>query len=134
MNNKKFLVSWVVVFVTIFVCDWIFHGQILNGLYEQTAHLWRPKEEMGQFMPWMMLGKILWSGAFSYLFLTGCYGKGLNAGIRFGALIGLLFAAHNAIMYAVEPYPAALSISWSIGNIVEFGIAGAVLGLINKPV
>ena len=134
MNNKKFLVSWVVVFVTIFVCDWILHGKILNDLYHQTAQLWRTKEEMNALGLWMMLGNVLWSGAFSYLFLTGCYGKGLNAGVRFGALVGLLFAAHSTVMYAIEPYPAVLSISWAVGFVVEYAIAGAVLGLINKPV
>ena len=133
MNNKKFFLSWLAVYITIFVCDGIFHGKILSGLYEQTAQMWRPKAEMNQFLPWMMLGTLVWSGAFSYLFLTGCYGKGPGAGMRFGVLIGLLFAAHNSIMYAVAPYPASLSMSWAVGGIIESGIAGAVLGLINKP-
>ena len=132
MNSKKFLISWLAVFVTIFVVDMIFHGRILGEMYRQTANLWRPKEEMCQFMPWLTLGSILWSGAFSYLFLTGYQGRGVAAGIRYGVLISLLFVAHDAVMYAVAPYPPAVPCSWAIGNIIEFAIAGAVLGFINK--
>ena len=132
MNSKKFFLSWLAVYIVIFIFDMIFHGKILGHLYEQTAELWRPKDQMNQFMPWLTGGTILWSGVFSYLFLTGYKDRGLSAGIRYGALIGLLFAAHNAVMYAVQPLPLVLVNSWTIGNIAEYGLGGAVLGLVNK--
>jgi len=58
MNTKNFFLSWLAVFITIFIVDMVIHGKILSDLYHQTANLWRPKNQMNAFMPWMMLGTV----------------------------------------------------------------------------
>jgi len=133
MNTQKYCLGSIGVFIFIFVFEWIFHGMILGETYSQTAHLWRPKEEMPQYMGWMVLGQLLFAFIFSYIFLKGYENKGTMEGVRYGLLIATLYVPTNIILYSVIPYPAHLVVAWVIGGYIEMSIAGAVLATIYKP-
>jgi len=77
MNYKKLACGFGAVFVTFFVMEWLIHGVWLNSTYEATASLWRPKEEMGNYMAYMIGGKILVALFFAWIFLHGYTGKGM---------------------------------------------------------
>ena len=58
MNYRNPVVATIAVFVSWEVLDYIIHSMILMELYEQTASLWRPMEEMKMGM---MVGTVLLS-------------------------------------------------------------------------
>ena len=60
-------------------------------------------------------------------------GGGTAGGFRYGILIGLLGCGANIIQYAVQPLTTTILIAWCIGGIIEFAIAGAIVGAIYKP-
>ena len=128
MNRNRYIIASLAVFAFIFVFDWIFHGNVLTGIYEQTSHLWRPKEE-ACFLT-MMIAQISLAFIFSYIFLKGYESKGIAEGVRYGFLIGLLFVPGYLIFYSVQPFPFELIAYWSIGGIIEMMGAGAVLAAI----
>lgn len=134
MSTKKFFLSWLVVFTFFFLYEMVFHGKVMEGYYHQTAHLWRTEGEMQRLMPLLTLSQFLFAGVFAFIFRKGYEGKGLGEGIRYGFLIGLLFAPKSLVMYAVAPYPLALPLGWAIGEWIEYIVAGTLLGLIyRKP-
>jgi hypothetical protein len=133
MNVKRYFLASAVVFVFIFIFEWIFHGVILGNMYAQTSYLWRPKEEMSLFMPWMVMGQLLFAFVFTFIFLKGYENKGIAEGIRYGILIALLYVPSMLIEYSVIPYPFELIIVWIIGGFLELPLAGAILATLYKP-
>jgi hypothetical protein len=132
MNTKRYVLGSLAVFVFIFVFEWVLHGQILAGLYEQTMEVWRPKEGMADYMGWMVAGQLLFAFIFGYIFLKGYENKGVGEGFRYGILIGLLFAPAQLIWYAVLPIPLTLAIGWLGGAIIEMALAGVVLAAVYR--
>lgn len=133
MNMNRFVPAIIAVFTFVFIYEWILHGYLLAGLYESIPALWRTKTEMPGYMLWLMLGQLVFTIMFCYIFLKGYENKGLMEGVRYGILIGLLFIGPNLIFYAVQPLPVSLVVYWCIGGLVETIIAGVILASIYKP-
>lgn len=129
---KKCALATIAVFITIFITDFIFHGMIMKSMYEGTAHLWRPQADMQPFMPYMLSGQILIALFFTWIFSHGYKGKGAIEGVRYGLLMGGFQTGANLIMYAVTPYPFALTAAWIVFGFVQGMIAGVVAALVWK--
>src|SRR5437588_6342125 len=52
MNTKRWLLASVAVFVVIGALEFLIHGVLLSGLYQQTASVWGGENEMRQ-MRWL---------------------------------------------------------------------------------
>ena len=46
MNRKRWLLASGAVFVVMAVLEFLVHGVLLSGLYQQSASVWRPQAEM----------------------------------------------------------------------------------------
>jgi hypothetical protein len=71
-------------------------------------------------------------------FLTLLYARfvpagGVAAGVGLGVLVAFLFIGDNLITFAVQPLTTKILCGWFVGNLLEFGIAGAIIGGIYKP-
>ncbi len=119
-------------FAFTFIYEFLLHGQILMGLYEQTAHLWRPEGEMK--MSLMMLNQFLTTAILAFIFTRNFEGKGVCEGMRFGIMMGLLMGVMSAAAYIWTPIPGALAIGWFFGGL-GWGLGlGVVFSLIyHKP-
>ena len=133
MSNKRLWYSVLAVFVFIFLFEWLFHGMFLKGAYQATSSFWRTPEEMQQYMPWMIMGQLFVAFFFCFIFTKGYESKGFAEGLRYGLLIAFFMSAPHLIMYAVSPLPWTLYVSWVIGILIEFTIAGLIVASVYKP-
>jgi hypothetical protein len=134
MNWKKFFIAFIAAFVFLFAYDWVFHGMLLQNSYAATASLWRTKPDFSSHFPLLILGQIVIVFFFTLIFVRGFgSGGGTAGGFRYGILFGLLHIGANLIRYAVEPLTTNLIVSWSIGGLIEFAVAGAIVGALYKP-
>lgn len=136
MDTKRWLIAAIGAFAAIFVLDFVVHGVLLMGIYEQTASVWRPKAEANQMMWMMTLGQLLFGAALAWLYTKGYERSkaGLGQGLRFGIYAGLfLAAANNFVWYVVLPVPFALNLAWQASALVNCMVAGAVVGALYKP-
>ncbi|OGW79956.1 MAG: hypothetical protein A3G33_05110 [Omnitrophica bacterium RIFCSPLOWO2_12_FULL_44_17] len=135
MNAKRFVMASVAGFVVLFGLDFLIHSVGLAGLYQQTAHLWRPMAEMNRLAWLMWLSYLIMVPILVYIYSKG-YGSGkpgLGQGLRFGFWMGLLQSAPMALCcYVVMPVPVSLACGWFIGGMIEMLAVGAVIGLIWK--
>ena len=132
VNLKSLTFAIIAVFVFIFLSDWVIHGKLLAGMYEESADLWRSKEAMKDFFLYMLLGQLIIADTFTFLYARGCEGKSWCEGLRFGITMGFLFSGGTLIWYAVAPYSSALLWSWIGGNFFQAMGAGTIAGLIYK--
>ena len=132
MNTKRFVLTTLAVFGVLFVTDFLIHGVLLEGIYEQTAQLWRPKAEMHGFGWVMLLSQLLFAAALTYVFPKGYERKGAAEGIRYGICISLLFGSHTLGMYAYMPVPPKLIIAWILSMSVQLVLSGVVISVLYK--
>jgi len=135
MNRKNWLVSSIGVFIVIFALDFLIHGMLLKGVYEQTASVWRTQEAMKQFCWFMWIWYAVFALVFTLIFSKGYeVGKGgVGQGIRFGFLIGLLFGVPAVcVWFVVLPIPFGLALVWLGADLVECIAAGVVAGALYR--
>lgn len=134
MNTKRWIVGSLIVWVAMFLLEYLFHGLWLMTEYESIANLTRAEADMETFFVWILLAELIVAFGFCYIFTKGYEGKGIIEGVRYGLAIGLTFGVGGAIMdYAVFPYPESLVVKWCIGYPIEMMILGAVFACYYKP-
>jgi drug/metabolite transporter (DMT)-like permease len=115
MNVQRFILGSVAVFVFVAAYEWVLHGVVLHDTYVKTASLWRSESDMQNNFHWLMIGQLFLAVMFCFIFTKGYEDKGLAEGLRYGVFIGLLvFVGRNLIVYAVQPVPAKLVITWTV--------------------
>ncbi len=136
MDLKRWLLAAVGAFVVVFATEFVIHHLWLGEFYKAHAQWWRPEAEMNSMMHLMLLAQIIFAALLPMVYAKGYEsGKsGVGQGVRFGVLIGLLMTVPMSLMnYVIYPYPSSLIINWVLGGMVEYILAGAVIGLLYKP-
>jgi hypothetical protein len=125
--NKKFLISWLIVFVVWMAGSFVVHGMLLNASYAELPNLFRTEEESGRLMHLMLLAHIVMAAAFVWIYDRGCEPKPwLAQGLRFGAAIALLGPIPMyTIYYVVQPLTKQLA----VGQIFYESLLVLILGI-----
>lgn len=133
--NKKFLISWVVIFVLWMIGSIVVHGLLLKADYGQLPQLMRTETETQGLMHFMILGHILMAGAFVWIYNRGREDKPwLAQGIRYGIAIALLCAIPTyMIYYVVQQMPGMLAVKQAVFEGILLVILGIVVAFLNKP-
>ena len=59
-------------------------------------------------------------------------GGGIGASGALGILVGLVYAGADLISFAVQPLTTKILGGWIAGSVIQFAIAGAIVGGIYK--
>ena len=134
MNTGRYLIGSLVVFVYLFLIEWVFHSFIMGSYYEQSIELLRSEETGSSYFFWMIAGFLILAFGFCYIFLKGYENKGICEGMRFGLYVGITFSVSTSLInYAVFPYPGSWVIGWVIGETIILVLAGAIMAILYKP-
>ena len=76
MNLKRYALSSAFVFLFVFVFEFLFHGGLLKGIYQETAHLWRPEGE--HKMLFILMSQLGFAVMVSFIFTLHYEGKGIG--------------------------------------------------------
>ena len=133
--NKKFLISWAVIFVVWMIGSFLHHGLWLSGDYAALGSLYRPMEEQNTLFHFMLIAHVLLAGAFVWIYQRGQEDKPwLQQGVRFGIAIAVLAPIPTfMIYYTVQPTPGILAIKQAIGDSVILIVLGMIVAFLNKP-
>lgn len=145
LNICNYMANTFVVFVFIIVFDKCVNaGGYVANLYEQSASLWRPKDQIAELMYLTYIIDAALALIFTCLFkpfakgmafyrITGegqpdCYS--VKSGLCFGLQIGLLMAALQLCSYISMPITAELARVWFASTVVEGLGIGLLLSLL----
>ncbi len=124
LNHKRLGLTFILVFITIWVTDFLVHAVWLSARYKETAPLWRPEGEM---IPAALFGgQFIVASLFSIIFAKGYEGKCWMEGVRFGILFGILMAGQTLIQFAVTPLPVDITLSWIGAGVAQSILCGLV--------
>ena len=103
--NKKFLISWAVVFVVWMIGSFLVHGVMLGEAYGSMGAMMRPEAEQQAYFHYMLIAHVIMAGAFVWIYQRGNENKPwLQQGLRYGVAVALLAPVPvYLIYYSVQP-------------------------------
>ena len=135
MNYGRLALAAVAAWVVDAVYGFIVYGTILSGEFGRYPAIYRPNDVAPGYMPILFGGILLAMLVASYIYAKGYEGgSGVQEGMRFGVLVGLLvFGYVGVVNYAILNIGRRLAGSLGIAGLVEWTIAGIVIGAVYKP-
>jgi hypothetical protein len=133
MNWKKFFIAFVAAFVFLFVFGFLWYGMLMHGAHQAVPSLFRPEAEFKDHFSWLVLGHIVMAFFLTMLYVRFVPGGGVGAGATLGFLVALVYAGADLISFAVQPLTHKILAGWIVGDVIQFAIAGAIIGAIYKP-
>ena len=108
--------------------DLLLHGGILASFYTMPSSFLLPAEEAFRRIPLGYLAFLVLTGSLAWL-LRRLDIRGISPGFRFGAAGGaIVWGALVIGLYSITTATVPLLAGWLVGQTVELGLAGAVLG------
>jgi hypothetical protein len=136
MNISRVALAAVAAWIVDAVYGFVVYGMLLKGEFGRYPAIYRGDDTAMAFMPYLFGGILIAMFAAAYIYAKGYEGgSGVMEGLRFGVCIGFLIVGYDGIVsYAVMNIGRRLAGSMALAGLVEWIIAGVVIGLIYKPV
>src|SRR5437016_4710034 len=135
MNYGRLALAAVAAWVVDGVYGFIVYGNVLSSDFARYPAIYRPPGSAETYMPFLFVGTLLAMFVGAYIYAKGYEGgSGVQEGMRFGVLIGLLVFGYNGLVnYAILNIGRRLAGSLGIAGLVEWTIAGIVIVAVYKP-
>jgi len=132
MDWKKFFIAFVAAFGFIFVFGFLWYGKVMHGAHQKVPVLWRTEADFGGHFSWLVFGHIVMA-----FFLTLLCWKFVPAGgagpcATLGLFVALIYVGVDLIWFAVQPLTNKILSDMIVGDLIQFSIAGAIIGAIYK--
>lgn len=126
--DKKFFISWLILFVAWMAGSFAVHGALLSADYKALHGLFRSESDAQVFFPLMVIAHIFLSGALVWIYSRGVEAKPwLAQGVRFGIAVAFLTVIPTYIIYyVVQPMPGATVVK----QLIFDGILTVLLGMV----
>ena len=133
MNTKRLFGAFIAVFIFAFLFEWLLHGVILKGSEAVLPQgLARAPANFQNHFLWVVLGEAIMVFMFTMIYARGFAAGGVRAGVGLGIMFGVTYTDANLISYGVQPFPGDLITWYSIAGLIEYAVAGAIVGAIYK--
>ncbi len=132
MPAKKLMPATLLGFLAMFVLAAAWH-KIMQSFYYNGHGLAGPNYRTEPLVIYIILGYLLLAFLMAYIYPKGVEGTGKMAnGLRFGALMGLLFTLPNglALYGATTASSIKLVMIDAAWHVIEQGIGGAVIAMV----
>jgi len=117
------------------VYGYVVYGHIIGSEFAKYPSIYRSGESQPAFLPLMFVGLLFAMLIASYLYAKGYEGgNGMQEGMRFGVLIGLLMVGYAAnVNYAQMNIGKRMAAYYALASLVEWVVVGIVIGSIYRP-
>jgi hypothetical protein len=133
MNWKKLFLAFIAAFVSLFVFDFLWYATLMHDAHREVPTLLRPEADLQSHFGWLVLGHLVMAFFFTILCARFVPTGGASASATLGILVGLVYAGPHLISFAVQPLTVKILSGWIAGAVIQFTIAGAIVGAIYKP-
>lgn len=135
MNYARLTIAAVAATVVDAIYGFGVYGTALTSQFAKYPGVYRPAAEQTPYLAPLFCGVFVAMLAASYIYAKGYDGgSGLAEGMRFGIVVGLLIVGYTVIVgYATMNVGPRHSGLLAVTALVEWMIAGVVIGLVYKP-
>jgi len=138
LNYPRALLAGIAVWITSVAVGYVINDIWLARLYQANAWAYRHAEDVRELVPIGLGMQLLASLAFAFAYAKGYErdreASGIAQGVRFGLVVALIIDGFAVVWnYITEPIAPRLGVLQVCAIIGEFGILGAVVGLVYHP-
>ena len=133
MNWKKFSFAFIAAFVFLFAFGFLWYAALMHDVHREVPTLLRPEADLKSYFVWLALGQFVMAFFFTLLCARYVRNGRAGSGAMLGLLVGLVYAGPHLISFAVQPLTFKILFGWIAGAVIQFTIAGAIVGAIYKP-
>jgi len=119
-------------FAFLFVFGFLWYATLMHGAHREVATLLRPEDDLKSHFGWLAVGHVVMAFFFTLLCARYVPTGGAGATAALGILVGLVYAGPHLISFAVQPLTIKILSGWIVGAVIQFAIAGAIIGAIYK--
>ncbi len=105
----------------------------MQSAHQEVPALFRPEADFKAHFPWLIFGDLVMAFFLTMLCVRFVPGGGAGGGAMLGLFVALVYAGVHVIDFAVMPLTIKILCGWTVGGVVEYAIAGAIIGAIYKP-
>jgi hypothetical protein len=132
MDWKKFFIAFVAAFGFIFLFGFLWYAKLMHGAHQEVPILWRTPADFGNHFSALIFGHIVMAFFLTLLCARFIPAGGAGACAVLGLLIALINAGTDMITFAVQPLTTKILWGWILGALIQFTIAGAIIGALYK--
>ena len=132
-NKKRYVIISLLVWVIFFLIELFEHITILGSSYSKHSEFMRIGG--ADVIVLNIIGGLIFTFLFCYIFVKGYEGKGFMEGVRFGIIIsGLIWLPKLIFEYANFNYPGSWPLIWFIFGVIATVLGGVISAIIYRPI
>lgn len=135
MNYPRILLAGFAVWIASIALGYLVHDIWLFRLYQANAWAFRRAEDVAELVPIGLGAQLLACLAFAVAYAKGYEGEGsaIGEGIRYGLVMAILVDGFAVVWnYVTQPIATRLGVLELVARVGEFGVYGAIIGLIYR--
>ena len=137
MNYTRVVLAGLATWIASIGVGYVINDIWLMRLYHANAWAFRRAEDVRPLVPFGLGVQLLACLAFAFAYAKGYEreheGSGVGQGIRFGLVVAMMIAGFATVWNLVtQPIAVRLGVLEVVSRVGEFGIYGAVVGLIYR--
>ena len=135
MNYSRLALAAVIATVVDAVYGFVVYGNVISGEFGKYPAIYRSAESQTAYLPLMFVGLLFAMLVASYLYAKGYEGgNGMQEGMRFGVLVGLVMVGYVAgVNYAIMNIGKRMAVYYGLAALVEWVIVGVIIGSVYRP-
>jgi len=138
MNYPRIALAGIAAWCASMALGYVIHDLWLARLYQANAWAYRHPGDIRELLPIGLAAHLLGSLAFAFAYAKGYEpdreASGIAQGIRFGLIIAIIVDGFAVVWnYVTEPIAPRLGVLQVLGIVGQFGICGAIVGLVYHP-
>jgi hypothetical protein len=138
MNYPRIALAGMAAWLASIALGYLINDIWLLRLYQANAWAFRRPDDVAELVPIGLAAQLLGSLAFAFVYAKGYENNrevsGIAQGIRFGLIIAIIVDGFAVVWnYVAEPIAARLGLLQTLGVVGQFGLCGAIVGLIYHP-
>jgi len=134
MNIKRLVVAIIIIYFVSYGLATLYSEVIFAEQFDAFNNIMRPEAQSGLYMTAMLLGYLVMTCMFCYIFTKGYENKGLAEGARYGLLMGLLLGSVEWVYGVSLPLSMNLVVLNTLLALIIWVVAGLILAAIYKPI
>ncbi len=135
MHYGRLVLAAAVATVVDGIYGFVVYGNVISSEFEKYPAIYRPSDVQTGYLPLMFVGILFAMLVATYMYAKGYEGgNGVQEGMRFGALIGLLVVGYVAgVDYATMNIGRRMAGYFALANLVEWIVVGVTIGFVYHP-
>ena len=132
MKWKKFFFAFIAAFGFMCLFGFLWYGKLMHGAHQEVPILWRTESDFGNHFSSLVFGHVVMAFFLTLLCARFVPAGGAGACAMLGILVALIYAGADLITFAVQPLTTKILCGWIAGALIQFTVAGAIVGAVYK--